>query len=94
MQITVQNDTLLLKGAVTVQTLTAPDHKHFVQQCQQPHIHSLDLSGVIRADSACVSLLLAALRQRPSGSLNIIGLPESVKDLAQLYEIESWLNTH
>lgn len=92
MQILVQNDTLLLKGAITVQTLTTANHKHFVQQCQQPHIHSIDLSGVVRADSTCVSLLLTALRQHNSGSLKVIGLPESVKDLAQLYEIESWLN--
>lgn len=94
MQITVQNDTLSLKGAITVQTLTVALHKHFVQLCQQPHIHTIDLNGVVRADSACVSLLLTALRQRDSGSLKFIGLPESIKDLAQLYEIESLLNTH
>ena len=94
MQICVQNDTLQIKGAVTVQTLTASKHQHFVQQCQQSHIQCIDLSGVVRADSACIALLLAALRQRNSGSLKMIGLPESVMALAKLYEIENWLNIH
>lgn len=90
MQIQVQNDCILLKGTVTVNTITAAKYRHFVQQCQQANIHGVDLSGVLRADSACVALLLAALRQHRSGSLKITGLPESVGDLAQLYEIETW----
>lgn len=94
MQIQVQDNCLRVQGAVTVQTLTAANHKQFIQQCQQPQIDTLDLSGVVRADSASIALLLAALRLHRSGSLKFIGLPESVADLAQLYEIETWLDSH
>lgn len=52
---------------------------------------AVDLSGVGRADSACVSLLLDALR-RPDGKIILQGIPESVRTLSELYEIKDWLN--
>ena len=58
---------------------------------KQPEIDTLDLSGVERADSACVSLLLNALREK--SSLKIHALPESVRVLAELYEIEEWVTS-
>jgi len=58
---------------------------------RQPEIHAIDLSQITRADSACLSLLLTALRQKTQGSLKIHNPPASVRDLAQLYEIEEWI---
>ncbi|SSY79661.1 STAS domain-containing protein [Alysiella crassa] len=87
MQMVIENDCLTIRGMVSVQTLTRQDFKQFVQLCQQPEVHALDLSGVVRADSACISLLLTALRENVSGSLKWVNVPESVRTLAALYEL-------
>lgn len=89
MQIRTENHTVYISGEVSVQTLTAALHRQFEQQCRQPEINQLDFGGVQKADSACLSCLLSAQRIR-SGSLKIIGLPQSVQDLAQLYETD-WI---
>lgn len=89
MNIVVQENCLSIQGAVTVQTLTASDYKHFQKIIQQPDIAILDLSGVGRADSACMALILEATRV--SGQKMIRGLPDSVRALATLYELETWL---
>ena len=64
---------------------------NFLQQCKLPNIQTVDFSGVERADSACLALILQALRQSGQSSLHIQALPESVQLLAQLYEVEKWL---
>lgn len=89
MQFIIENNCLLIRGMVSVQTLTRQDFKQFVQLCQQPEVHTVDLSGVIRADSACVSLLLTTLRENISGSLKWLNVPESVQTLAKLYELSN-----
>lgn len=89
MQMVMENDCLKIRGVVSVQSLTRQEFKQFVQLCQQPEIQTLDLSEVVRADSACVSLLITALRENVSGSLKWINVPESVKTLAKLYELPS-----
>ena len=61
----VQNGTLYLSGEITVKTVNVAAYQQFQQACQQ-NIHTLDLAGVTQADSACISLLLAALRQAPN----------------------------
>lgn len=90
MQMTLDNGRLRLDGEVTVQTLDQAALRRFSAYCRQGGWQVLDLGGVSRADSACLSLLLTAKRLF-SGSLNIEGLPESVQALAELYEIESWI---
>ncbi|AUX61117.1 STAS domain-containing protein [Simonsiella muelleri] len=87
MQCVIENNCLMIRGMVSVQTLTRQDWKQFVQLCQQPHVHTVDLSGVVRADSACISLLLTTIRENISGSLKWLNLPESIETLAKLYEL-------
>lgn len=87
----IEQHTLHISGEVNVKTLTATLCRQFEQQCRQPEIQHLDLSGITQADSACLSLLLIAKRIR-SGSLKILGMPKAVQDLTQLYEIQEWIS--
>ena len=86
-----RGDTLHLTGDITVKTLTAAAFARFTQQCASDGIRRLDFSGVKRADSACVSLLLSAMRLKKNPVFD--GVPDSVRDLAALYEIGSWLDS-
>ena len=91
MQIELRDGTLHISGDVTVKTLTSAAFTRFRQQCRLKDTRAVDLSGVGRADSACVSLLLDALRS-PNGKISLQGIPESVRTLSELYEIKDWLN--
>ena len=85
----VQNGTLYLSGEITVKTVNVAAYQQFQQACQQ-NIHTLDLAGVTQADSACISLLLAALRQASHRPV-LHHLPAAVQALSELYEIQDWL---
>ena len=87
MQSEIRDNIVYVAGEVSVQTVNQAALAQFTQQCRQPEIHAVDLSQITRADSACLSLL----RQKAQGSLKIHNLPASVRDLAQLYEIEEWI---
>ena len=91
MQSEIRDNIVYVAGEVSVQTVDKTTLAQFARQCGQPEIHAIDCSQITRADSACLSLLLTALRQREQGSLKIHNLPPSVRDLAQLYEIEEWI---
>ena len=91
MQSEIRDGRICVSGCVSIQTLNDKQCRLFRNQCMQPETHSIDFSGVTRADSACISLLLIALRER-QGSLKLIALPESVRALAKLYEVEEWLD--
>ena len=69
----VQNGTLYLSGDITVKTVNVVAYQQFQQACQQ-NIHTLDLAGVTQADSACISLLLAAPRQALCQHLDKFGV--------------------
>lgn len=86
-----RDGTLYLSGDITVKTVTAAAFAGFERQCRLKDIRILDLAEVGRADSACVSLLLTALRA--NGSLEIRNLPQSVQALAELYEIREWVHS-
>ncbi|MCF7529954.1 STAS domain-containing protein [Neisseria lisongii] len=85
----IREGTLFISGDVTVKTLTAAVFARFEQQCRLKTCQSLDLSGVTRADSACVSLLLTA-RRLSKHPLRLQHLPESVQALGGLYDINDW----
>lgn len=91
MHYAVQDGCLYLHGTATVHTVTASVYRQFVKECSQANIHTLDLTGLQKADSACVSLLLAALRTNKTLTLN--SLPNSVQALLELYEIQEWIHT-
>lgn len=88
----IRNGVLYLSGDITVKTVNAAAHSRFEQQCRLKDISALDLGEVGRADSACISLLLAALRHRPEG-LAFHRLPDTVRALAELYEINDWIKS-
>lgn len=90
MQSDIRQDTLFISGDVTVKTLTDAAYARFQQQCRLKEIVRIDFSGVGRADSACVSLLLTALRLKPQ-AVSFANVPESVQALADLYELKDWL---
>lgn len=87
----VRDGVLHVGGSATVKTVTQAVYSRFEQQCRLKETAAVDFSGVDRADSACVSLLLAALRAKP-GALSLRGIPASVAALAELYEINEWVN--
>ncbi|RRD88917.1 STAS domain-containing protein [Conchiformibius steedae] len=80
---------LYVNGTATAHTVTASAYRQFVEQCARSEVHSVDFSGLQRADSVCIGLLLAALR-RPQGAPALRGLPESARELAKLYEIQDF----
>ena len=89
MQTEIRNGTLYISGDVTVKTLTASAFARYEQQCRLKETDSIDFS---QADSACVSLLLNALR-RTDKKPTIQNIPDSVRALAELYEIKDWLQS-
>ncbi|MFC3874732.1 STAS domain-containing protein [Neisseria musculi] len=91
MESEVRNGVLYVGGNVTVKTVTQAVYSRFEQQCRLKETAAVDFSGVERADSACVSLLLGALRAKPEAPL-LRGIPTSVQALAELYEINEWVN--
>ncbi|MDO4878455.1 MAG: STAS domain-containing protein [Neisseria sp.] len=84
----IRDGVLHLSGDITVKTVQADTCRRFAQDCGGD-ISAVDLSGVGRADSACLSLLLSLLR-RKGRSPELRNLPPSVNALAELYEIRDW----
>lgn len=87
----IRDNVLYLGGDITVKTVTETAYRQFEQQCRLKETAVLDLSRVGRADSACVSLLLTALRLK-NKAVQLRHIPESVRALADLYEIRDWVN--
>ena len=81
---------LNVSGEVSVRMLTQASYNDFMRQIRLPETQCINLKDITLADSACVSLLLSVWRER-SDSLNIQNVPQSVRDLAQLYEVDEWL---
>ncbi len=91
MESEVRDGVLYVGGNVTVKTVTQAVYNRFEQQCRLKETAAVDFSGVNRADSACVSLLLTALRAKLAAPA-LRGIPASVEALAELYEINEWVN--
>ncbi|WP_434777476.1 STAS domain-containing protein [Neisseria sp. Ec49-e6-T10] len=85
MHIQVKADTLALQGELTIMSIQRDDENQLLAALSD-QINTLDLSEVTRADSACVSLLLCALRKRP---ITIKNLPRSVQLLIELYDLST-----
>ncbi|MGF6148586.1 Predicted NTP binding protein (contains STAS domain) [Kingella potus] len=79
---------LYLSGDITVKTVQPAAYQRFRQLCRQ-NAAALDLSAVGRADSACLSLLLEALRG--NSGIRLRHLPDAVSALAELYEVREWM---
>lgn len=88
----IQDGCVYLYGEISMQTISKKPYRQFMHQCEQPQVHSIDFAGVKKADSTCVGLLLLALRVR-SCPLKYLHIPDSVRLLIGLYEMEDWI-TH
>ena len=88
----VREQCLYLSGDVSVQTLDTAAYRQWKQQCASDDIRAIDWQDVTRADSTALGLMIAALRARGQSSLQWRNLPESVRLLAELYEIEEWIS--
>lgn len=86
---------LFLQGAVTMSTVTDVQHHRFCQAVSAPAIHTLDLAKVSQADSACMSLLLVAIRVKKNQHhlLHFSHMPAGLRMLMSLYEIDAWIKT-
>ena len=82
-----RNGVLYVAGDITVKTLSQAAFARFREQCRLKEVLSLDFSEVGRADSACVSLLLEAIRLKQTAAA-FTGLPQSVAALCSLYELQ------
>lgn len=90
MNLELRDNVLYLSGDITVKSVTETTYRQFEQQCRLKETDALDLSNVSRADSACASLLLTALRLK-NKDVELRHIPESVRSLADLYEIKDWV---
>lgn len=84
------NNTLFLKGAITVNTagnLLGMIKNMFVGQAE---FNKIDCSQVVQADSAVISLLLSCLREAKKNNreINIVGMNDKLSELAMLYEVQ------
>ena len=89
----IREQVLHLGGDITVKTVSSAAYERFEQQCRLKEVHTLDLTGVAPADSACLSLLLSALRLK-QGAITLRHIPASVLALAELYEIDTQIARH
>ncbi|XDZ51229.1 lipid asymmetry maintenance protein MlaB [Neisseriaceae bacterium CLB008] len=92
LQVQIEAPEISLSGEVSMQTLSPSLLAQVVKGCQQSRIQSLNLAGVRQADSACVGLLLAVLKARQQAGLtplNVRNLPEAVRALNTLYELDT-----
>lgn len=91
MKIEIIDNILRLSGDVRSTTVTTAAYRQFRQACANPQIDTIDLSGITRADSVCLSLLLSAVRRNGSKP-TILNMPPSVAALAELYDIQEWIS--
>lgn len=80
-----------LSGDVTVNDITGALFKQFVHSLNTNHVDQIDLSGVQRADSACVSLLITAMRNEKNATIALKNIPSAVVALLDLYELDDWI---
>lgn len=68
------------------------DRKRLLKHLQSPGINDLrlDLSGVLRCDSAGLALLIEAKRlcRRFNKSFEIVGMPSTIHDLAEFCGVD------
>lgn len=79
-----KDTTLHIGGEITVANITPALYRDYCQQLAG--IACLDFSKVSRADSSSLALLIAA-KQHAQAPLKVVGLPETMRLLAGLYEV-------
>ena len=89
--ITQEGERLLLRGPVTIGTVSALLAQ--VRALLAQGVAVLDFEGVTEVDSAAVALALECLREARRRSLNLTlaNLPEAMQHLAELYAVSELL---
>ena len=91
-----RDDSVSIRGELTVATVTAPlfpacwGQLGYLKNSLAP---AIDFSGVSQADSVCISLMATAKRSRPEAAWVFRSLPTGVAALAELYEVGGWITS-
>lgn len=87
-ELSLSQDIISLRGEVSFKTVTGLSQQ--LQELVQPQVRTLDCSGVTKADSSIVALLLVAMKlARSAGaSVTITGAPQAVSRLVHLYDVD------
>lgn len=90
----IRQRTLYLSQTITMSTVNAKNYAQFCALAAQP-IDTIDLSAVKEADSACLALLIAALREKQQQQLklHVSAIPAGLSVLADLYEVGAWVKS-
>lgn len=83
----VREGVVYLSGEISVKTITSTLMTQITQDCHSPDVCVVDCSGVEKADSACLSLLLQ-IQRTTKKAMQWRAIPQSVQALAELYEIQ------
>lgn len=87
-QVKLQKEVLVLSGDMTLETLVAeePLFKQLLNQSEVKRVAQVDLSQVAQIDSLAWAWLLR-LQSHLSEPLTLLNLPEKLKTLATLYDL-------
>lgn len=85
-----KTDTLYLSGEMTLKSLmrVEPDIKRLLNQTEIMKLKKIDLSAIAQIDSLAWAWLLR-LQLKMSEPLILIALPEKLKVLAKLYDLDN-----
>lgn len=90
-ELSLDQDVIYLRGDVKFTTVTSLSQQ--LHRLMQAKVRLFDCSEVKAVDSSIVALLLAALKlaKTTGASCSIVQLPESVRRLVTLYDLEELL---
>ncbi|WP_037585812.1 STAS domain-containing protein [Stenoxybacter acetivorans] len=91
MQFMLDEKWVRLSGNITEDTVNEQNYRAFCQAAAQAE--GIDLSRVEETDSACVALLVSALREktRQKQPLRFFNIPTGLATLMSLYEVDKWI---
>lgn len=90
-ELSLDNDVIYLRGDVKFTTVTSLNQQ--LHRVMHANVRSFDCSKVAEVDSSIVALLLAVLKLAKAMGANcsVIQLPDSVRRLITLYDLETLL---
>lgn len=94
-QVEVNKDTLLYKGALTFQTAVKALDKS-LKLFPRDGCLRLDLAGVTKSDSSALSLITELMRRakRIGLAFEVINMPKKMQDLARVSGLDSIFSLH
>lgn len=92
MHIKQQDNCLYISGEISVRTLTPAIYQQFIQQIKLPEIKIIDFQHSTKVDSVGLALLITVKRY-VANKITVLSIPNSIQDLAKLYEIQDWIKS-